>query len=235
MVGQHQAAIAGQVAFVRIVSGGSGYTAARVVISGGGSGARGVAHVRDGVVVGVALTASGSGYGASGATVAISGDGQGAVAVASVGLPVPEGRRLELHCNGAVRFMRVGSSPFQDNWTGTDFMVPPASTVAFAGAWGGWQAVSFPLADYTAPTGDGGLVVRSVAGDVVVRPSGHGQMRVSSELEPVGFASLLGRGGPEGSVSAPVGSDYRNLNGGPGTTFWIKRSGLGNTGWAAVG
>ena len=155
------------------------------------------------------MQASGAGYGAGGASVVISGDGQGAQAVATVGVPVVEERRLRLHCNGPVRFKRLGSSPFQDNWTGVDILVPPASTIEWIGTWGGWQAVAFPLADYVSPSGDGGLVLRSAAGDVVVRPAGSGHVRVSSDAEPVGYSSLLGRGSPEGVVGAPAGSDYR--------------------------
>jgi hypothetical protein len=234
MMGQHQAAMAGQVAFVKVTNGGAGYTSANVVFSGSGSGARATAYVRDGAVIGIAVTSGGSGYASSGITVSIGGNGQGAQAVATVGLPVPEGRKLSVHCNGPVRFQRVGSSPFQDNWTGTDFLVPQASVVDWEGTWGGWQAVSFPLGDYISPSGDGGLVLRSSAGDIVVRPSGNGHVRVSSDIEAIGFATLLGRGSPEGVVVAPPGSDFRNLNGGVGTTLWVKTSGSAATGWSAV-
>ena len=134
---------------------------------------------------------------------------------------------------GAVH-ARVGSSPFQDNWTGTDILVPQASVVEWVGTWGGWQAVSFPLGDYLAPSGDGGFGVRSVANDVVMRPGGRGRLRVSSDGEPAGFACLLGRGSPAGVVVAPAGSDYRNLDGGVGTTLWVKRAGSDASGWIAV-
>ena len=123
----------------------------------------------------------------------------------------------------------------QDNWTGADFLVPQASVVDWIGAWGGWQAVAFEPADYLAPAGDGSVAFRSAAGDVVMRPAGVGHVRVSSDAEPVGFSSLLGRGAPEGVVAAPPGSDYRNLDGGAGSTLWVKRTGSGNTGWFAVG
>lgn len=42
-----------------------------------------------------------------------------------------------------------------------------------------------------------------------------------------------GNGSPEGAVAAPVGSTYRRRNGGAGTTFYVKESGTGSTGWAA--
>ena len=242
VMGAHQAATAGQVGFVRVLAGGSGYTQASVVISGtsletapgAGSGAQAVAYVRDGAVLGISLVNGGSGYSA-GATVVITGDGHGAAATAAAGLPVTEERRLRLHCNCAVRFKRVGSAPFQDNWTGTDILVPAGTAIDWVGSWGGWQATAFVPADYLAPTGDGSLVLRTATGDLTLRPSGAGRVRVGSDAEPWGYISALGRGSPEGVVTAPPGSDYRNLNGGVGSTLWLKRSGSDAVGWAAVG
>lgn len=48
-----------------------------------------------------------------------------------------------------------------------------------------------------------------------------------------GVKDLMGTGSPEGVVSAPVGSTYRRSNGGAGTSFYVKESGTGNTGWVA--
>lgn len=42
-----------------------------------------------------------------------------------------------------------------------------------------------------------------------------------------------GNGSPEGVQTAPVGSIYSRLDGGAGTTFYVKESGAGNTGWVA--
>lgn len=42
-----------------------------------------------------------------------------------------------------------------------------------------------------------------------------------------------GNGSPEGSISAPVGSIWTRLDGGSGTTLYVKQTGTGNTGWAA--
>jgi hypothetical protein len=36
-------------------------------------------------------------------------------------------------------------------------------------------------------------------------------------------------------VAAPPGSTFRNLNGGVGTSLYVKQTGTGNTGWAAIG
>jgi hypothetical protein len=35
-------------------------------------------------------------------------------------------------------------------------------------------------------------------------------------------------------VAAPPGSDFRNLNGGPGNTFWVKQANTDATGWMAI-
>ena len=42
-----------------------------------------------------------------------------------------------------------------------------------------------------------------------------------------------GAGSPEGAVTAAVGSTYHRNDGGTGTSFYVKESGTGNTGWVA--
>ncbi len=42
-----------------------------------------------------------------------------------------------------------------------------------------------------------------------------------------------GAGSPEGVVTAAIGAVYQNTTGGSGTTFYVKESGAGNTGWIA--
>jgi hypothetical protein len=44
---------------------------------------------------------------------------------------------------------------------------------------------------------------------------------------------LSGTGTPEGVVAAPVGTLYSRLDGGAGTTLYVKETGTGNTGWDA--
>ena len=41
----------------------------------------------------------------------------------------------------------------------------------------------------------------------------------------------VGTGSPEGVVTATIGSTYTRTDGGAGTTFYVKESGTGNTGW----
>jgi hypothetical protein len=45
---------------------------------------------------------------------------------------------------------------------------------------------------------------------------------------------LWGSGTPEAAVTAPVGSLFLRSDGGTDTTLYIKESGTGNTGWAAI-
>ena len=48
-----------------------------------------------------------------------------------------------------------------------------------------------------------------------------------------GVIDTAGTGTPEGNVSASRGSTYRRRDGGAGTSFYVKESGTGNTGWVA--
>jgi hypothetical protein len=55
-----------------------------------------------------------------------------------------------------------------------------------------------------------------------------GPIRWSSSTGPL---ATFGSGTPEGAVTAPVGSTYQRTDGGAGTSFYVKESGTGNTGW----
>jgi hypothetical protein len=189
MLSLHQVASLGQITYIKVTNGGSGYTQATVIVSGSGSGCTAVANITNGVIIGIAVTSSGGGYGGIGATanVTITGDGTGATAQASVGLPVLEERRLRVECNSAVQFSR------------------------------------------------GTLILRSAgSADLILKPAPGGHVRLCSDTEGYGAMSLIGRGSPIGVVVASPGSDYRNLNGGAGATFWIKTSGQDASGWIAV-
>lgn len=41
----------------------------------------------------------------------------------------------------------------------------------------------------------------------------------------------FGSGTPEGAIAADVGSTFRRSDGGAGTSFYVKETGTGNTGW----
>jgi hypothetical protein len=47
------------------------------------------------------------------------------------------------------------------------------------------------------------------------------------------WCPFRGNGSPEGVVEAPVGSLYLRQDGGAGTVFYVKESGVGSTGWVA--
>lgn len=61
---------------------------------------------------------------------------------------------------------------------------------------------------------------------VAVQTSGPGPSFQGANLLPIS-----GIGSPQGVLAAPVGTLYSNLNGGAGTTLYVKESGTGNTGW----
>jgi hypothetical protein len=49
------------------------------------------------------------------------------------------------------------------------------------------------------------------------------------------LADWQGSGSPEGVITAAIGSTYRRTDGGAATSFYVKESGAGNTGWVAYG
>lgn len=51
---------------------------------------------------------------------------------------------------------------------------------------------------------------------------------------PTGPLISCGNGSPEGVIAAPVGSHYIRLDGGPGSKFYTKESGVGDTGWVPM-
>ena len=145
MVSSYQAAVAGQVSFIRVTAGGSGYTHATVSVAGAGAGAAAHAILSNGVVIGVVVDSPGTGYGTIGSTipVGISGDGNGANAIAYAAPPLAEERVLLVRCNAPVTFTRAGSQPVQENWTGADITVPANGDVQWRAAWGMWRASRF--------------------------------------------------------------------------------------------
>ena len=214
-----QLAVMDQIGFVKVTAGGSGYTTAAVAIGGNGSGATAIPYLANGTLIGIALTNAGAGYGGFGTTapVTITGDGSGAAAMASVGLPLIEGRKLRIACNTAAHFTRSGSSPFQENWSLTDITIPANATVDFAVVFGGWRADAIPLADYFVPPGDGSLLIHTAPGsDLTLRAAAGGHLRIGSDTDPTGYIAATGHGPPDAVVTAPPGSDYRNLDGGAG-------------------
>lgn len=233
MITLQGALTAGQVTFAKVTNGGSGYTSANVSFSGTGSGAAAIAYISNGSIIGIQMTSNGSGYGA-GTTVTISGNGSGATATVQVGLPVLQNRQLTVDCLVPVIFADAGSSPAQSNWTNAPVTIPTGTSIDWLGSNGGWRAIRFTQSDYVSPNGDGSLTLRTQSGDIALHPAGTGAVRLLSDTESTGAVELIGRGSPLNVVSAPPGSTFRNLNGGVGSTFWVKQSGSSATNWVAV-
>jgi hypothetical protein len=237
MISGFQAQTAGQISFIKVTAGGSGYSHATVAIGGAGSGAAAIAMISNGAIIGIVVTSPGSGYGPIGTNGAatITGNGSGAAATWYAAPPLPEERRLLVRCNCNVHFTRVGSVPLQENWTLTDIDVPANGDVDWTATWGMWRAGRFSPYDYLGADGSGGAILRSMGnGDVALHPAGSGHVRLLSDTQTTGCISTIGSGSPQGVVAAPPGSDYRNLAGGVGSTLWVKQTGTGDTGWFAV-
>ena len=196
-----------------------------------GFGAAATVYIRDGVVIGIAMVASGAGYVSASTSAIITGDGQGAAVIPIVGVPLAQGRRLTLRCGGQVRFTQRST---QVNWTKTDITIPAGGEIVWQVVSGNWQAAWFNNTDYLQPGGDGSVSIKSIAGDIRLQSAMGGGVRFGSDLEKAGFLTSFGRGSPEGVVIAPPGSDYRNLNGGVGMTLWVKQTGSDSSGWSAL-
>jgi hypothetical protein len=224
------------VTFVKLTTGGSGYTSAPTVSfsGGGGSGATATAYITNGVVIGFRMGSLGSNY-TSAPTVSISGGGgSGAAATAFVGIPVPPNRRLRVFCGVAVPWAVSGSKPSQLTGSGLAITTPAHSDIQWVGLNGGWYASSYQQTDYVAPSTDGSVTLHTISGDLRLHPAGSGSVRWVNDAQSTGCTTTVGSGSPQGAVTAPPGSDYRNLTGGVGSIFWVKQSGTGSSGWVAI-
>lgn len=87
-----------------------------------------------------------------------------------------------------------------------------------------------PTAFLTAPSGNQ-IDVRNAAN------SGAGSLSVATLFPNGGTAGnsgvYAGSGSPEGVLTAAIGSIYLRSDGGANTSFYVKESGTGNTGWVA--
>lgn len=57
--------------------------------------------------------------------------------------------------------------------------------------------------------------------------------QMQSSIDPQGFLSMVtvGTGSPEGVLAKPRGHIFIATDGGIGSTFFVKETGTGNTGW----
>lgn len=72
-----------------------------------------------------------------------------------------------------------------------------------------------------------------MAGDLGTLDGGGRVGVLIRQLQARAAYDVIGEGDPEGSVVAPVGATFRRLDGGASTSFYVKESGTGNTGWVA--
>lgn len=79
----------------------------------------------------------------------------------------------------------------------------------------------------------GDVVLTSGFEVVTLQWNGAQWFLISFEDYDSPLLDFSGNGTPEGSVIAVVGSTYKRLDGGAGTTFYVKESGVGSTGWVA--
>lgn len=87
------------------------------------------------------------------------------------------------------------------------------------------------------------LISTSTSNDIVIginsnncatQVSGGNGQSVKYGTYGDGMFEFIGSGTPESVITAKTGSRYTNIVGGAGTTFYIKQSGVGNTGWVAL-
>ena len=91
----------------------------------------------------------------------------------------------------------------------------------------------YPFVLKNVPSGQGSQrhIELSVAGAETYTQFYDGSERWNGSGGP---KQLYGSGSPEGAVEAPPGSTYRRTDGGSGTAFYVKQTGIGKTGWKAV-
>jgi hypothetical protein len=81
---------------------------------------------------------------------------------------------------------------------------------------------------------DTGFYYDSVADEIVVSIAASNKVYLGDKLIRLGNAGpeiRQGSGSPEGVVTAVIGSTFQRTDGGAGTSFYVKESGAGNTGW----
>jgi hypothetical protein len=224
------------VTFITLATGGSGYTSAPTVSfsGGGGSGATATAFITNGTVIGFRMISLGSGYTSPPMVTLSGGAGSGATATAFIGIPVSANRRLRVFCAVPVQWAVAGTNPSQITGSGVAITTPANSEIDWVGLNAGWYASRYQQTDYLQAGSDGSLTLTNLSGDVRIHPSGSGAVRWVNDSQATGCTTMVGSGTPQGAVTAPPGSDYRNVTGAAGSIFWIKQTGTGATGWIAI-
>lgn len=97
--------------------------------------------------------------------------------------------------------------------------------IANIAAWGGINGSD--------PYGEVQIWTRTAGGSMArAAVISQGRIKVAIAFDSADIVS--GTGSPEGVITAPVGSQFLRMDGASGSTLYLKETGIGNTGWAAV-
>ena len=146
--------------------------------------------------------------------------------------------------NALVRFDGTGGKTVQNSGITVDDSnnISGLGTVAGTGLAGSLLSSTSPVMDGVAAAGTGVVPSRQdhvhptdTSRAPTASPTFTGRVTVASGaangISQSGTLDLVGTGSPEGVVTAPVGSTWRDTNATTGAIKWIKTSGTGNTGW----
>lgn len=93
--------------------------------------------------------------------------------------------------------------------------------------------------DGTSGSADGDVEITTSAGDVVITSKNIVLASVATDGNGIRLGSttgpsiLYGTGSPEGVYTGAVSSTFHRTDGGASTSYYVKESGSGNTGWVA--
>jgi hypothetical protein len=182
----------GQVSFLTVTSGGSGYTQATVSIVGAGAGAQATAMIYGGQVIGFRVTNNGAGYTAVGTTCVITGDGSGATATVVVGNPIQLNRRLQVLATAGVTMRQVGQLMTQANATQRDLILVDDTALELVETGGVWLATGFYPAALLQSQSDGSVTLTSPSGASLFLAPGSGANLFAVDLPSVATGLTTG-------------------------------------------
>lgn len=85
---------------------------------------------------------------------------------------------------------------------------------------------------YSAPTmGTGFYDPNVTGGNIYEHNSFTGTITTPYSIAAAGCSAFIGSGTPESAIGAAIGSTFRRTDGGAATSFYVKESGTGDTGW----
>jgi len=158
-------------------------------------------------------------------TTTLVGSGPGSLTLSNYGTTA--GNKLRMVSDTESMFFGSSSAGYGGIWGGSTSLVPDGNNylMFFGNASGSLSLwLNSPSSSGTLHLGNGNNNRAIINSSGLTMASGLG-VALDTTLIRTGSAS------PEGAVTAPVGSIYLRTGGGAGTTFYVKESGSGNTGW----